>query len=495
MTLPQRPEDLRGLRAARWIRESSGRQLDKYGPTAQRAMQDRTIAELGLVDTGLSWKVAKSGWSGPDSMLEPPATTTPEFRAMLAAAERHEYDVLVVGYTSRFIRDLALALHYRRVFHRFGAVIYLCDDHLLTSSNEDWERLADKAKAAEISSRDQSKNVRSGYEAKRNDDRDPGGHPPFGFRRSAAKLVEPNPDTVPLVQRIVDLSAAGQPDRAVAAEVGLSLYVVRGVLTSPLYIGRLRDGSPANWAPLVELTTWNRAQVVRAERATTAGRPASPKRPYALSMLHCAACGRRLIGDTNYYRHNDACPDFRRATPDWPVTWRGRRDGKGYPRHLFEAVVGRVLEEVSLSADTLTHVIGLVASPPAAPDSLALTRIERDRDRALEQYRRDRVSATLDRTMAQLDRDEAEARRPREADGVPVDVAVRYLRELATTWRKAEGGVGRRMLAEALFEWIGAQGFREATLRLTETAIAHGFATVIPERLELTVGYGRGERT
>ena len=45
------------------------------------------------------------------------------------------------------------------------------------------------------------------------------------------------------------------------------------------------------------------------------------------------------------------------------------------------------------------------------------------------------------------------------------------------------------MFAEALFERMDARGFREATLRLTDTA------AVIPERLELTVGYGRGERS
>jgi hypothetical protein len=96
--------------------------------------------------------------------------------------------------------------------------------------------------------------------------------------------------------------------------------------------------------------------------------------------------------------------------------------------------------------------------------------------------------------MLRLDAEEAEARRSRQADGVPADVAVRYLRELATTWHKAEGGPGRRMLAQALFERIEALGFREATLRLTDTALAHGFAAIIPERLDLTVGYGRGER-
>ncbi len=76
--------------------------------------------------------------------------------------------------------------------------------------------------------------------------------------------------------------------------------------------------------------------------------------------------------------------------------------------------------------------------------------------------------------MARLDAEESEARRPREAHRVPADVAVRYLQELPKTWRKADGGPGRRVLAEALFERTEVLGFREATLRLTENAIAHG---------------------
>lgn len=50
------------------------------------------------------------------------------------------------------------------------------------------------------------------------------------------------------------------------------------------------------------------------------------------------------------------------------------------------------------------------------------------------------------------------------------------------------------MLAEALFERFDARGFREASLLLTYTAIAYGFAEVIPDRIDLTAGYGRGER-
>jgi hypothetical protein len=35
---------------------------------------------------------------------------------------------------------------------------------------------------------------------------------------------------------------------------------------------------------------------------------------------------------------------------------------------------------------------------------------------------------------------------------------------------------------------------REATIHPTDAAVAYGFAAAIPDRLDVTVGYGRGER-
>ena len=60
-------------------------------------------------------------------------------------------------------------------------------------------------------------------------------------------------------------------------------------------------------------------------------------------------------------------------------------------------------------------------------------------------------------------------------------------------WR-TDGGPGRRTMAEALFSRIEVIGGSEATIHLTEEAVAHGFAAAIPDRLEVTVGNGRGER-
>jgi hypothetical protein len=59
--LPRSTDDLRGLRAARWLRESTERQHDRFGPGAQREQQDLAIARYGVVDTGIEWSVAHSG--------------------------------------------------------------------------------------------------------------------------------------------------------------------------------------------------------------------------------------------------------------------------------------------------------------------------------------------------------------------------------------------------------------------------------------------------
>ena len=187
----------------------------------------------------------------------------------------------------------------------------------------------------------------------------------------------------------------------------------------PLYVGRLRTGERAGWPPLVPAELWEQAQAVRARRATNTGRPAAPARAYALPMLRCADCGRRLDGDTGHYRHREPCEAFLAAQPPRPKH-RGRVDRKGYRREWYEAVVGDLLTMVSLRADTLTAVVGQVTeAAESEPDRLALARIERERESALGRYRRDRDARALEATMARLDADEAEAAKPRESTGMP----------------------------------------------------------------------------
>ncbi len=467
LRLARDASELRGLRAARWIRESTPGQLDRWGPPSQRRMQDTAIAALGLADTGLAWTVGRSGWSGPDSMDDPPATRTPEFRAMLAAAEAGAFDVLLVGYTARYMRDLALALSYRRWFHRQGVVVYICDDRILSSNPADWERFVDKCKAAEINSREQSRNVRAGYAAKRDTHGDPGGHPPFGFRRSGeAKVVEIDPERIATAVRAYALAATGLTDREVAGRLGLGLHTLRGILTSPLYRGRLRDGSAANWDAVVDEETWRRVADLRAARNRRSPGPARD----APDLCPADARVRRLRPPAR--RRQGPLPPPRGVCGVHGRPSCGRR-GPRTPR----ADPGPELRARRVRGD---RAVRPGAGPPGRarrggrcgclcrgagtePNQLRLARIEEERERALATYRRDRDPHVLEQTMRELDAAEAEASGGSERPTLPPDEVRRYLENLPAWWADADPDDRRALADDALRAHPRARGQRGET--------------------------------
>ena len=122
-----------GMRAARWFRESTAGQWDNFGPDAQREQQDRAIARYGLADSGLEWSVASSGWTS--------AWRTPTWEAMVASAQAGAFDVLVVGYVSRFLRNLKQTLiAVEDHLHAAGVVVLFADERLLSSDPSNWDQ-------------------------------------------------------------------------------------------------------------------------------------------------------------------------------------------------------------------------------------------------------------------------------------------------------------------------------------------------------------------
>ncbi len=178
--LPRSLEDLRGRRAARWIRESTAGQADNFGPDAQVEQQTRAIERWGLVDTGGAWQVAHSGRT---------IAATGQWAEMLAGAGE-DWEVLVVGYVSRFARDLRTAVNARHDLHARGAVILFADERVLSSDEDEWERWAREAVEAEAYSRRLAKRIREGYAAKRRRLGVPGGNrAPFGTVREGRTIT------------------------------------------------------------------------------------------------------------------------------------------------------------------------------------------------------------------------------------------------------------------------------------------------------------------
>lgn len=476
MKLPAAVDDLRGLRAARWIRESTASQFDRYGPDAQRELAARAIARLGLTDTGLEWSAAQSGST---------VHAGPAMRAMLDAAAAGAFDILVVAYVARWQRNLRQTLNLLEdQLHPAGVAVWFADEELLSSSERHWDQLVDEAKSAESWLRRHRRRVREGLAAKLATRRDPAGRPGFGFRRNAEKLLEPDPASLVATRKIFELAAARLTDRQVADATGLGLYTVRGVLTNPLYAGRLRDGRATTFPAIVPPTLFDAVQAVRAVRRTRDRRPAV-HRTYALSMLHCAACGRRLIGDTG--RHLEPCPAFVAAAPRAARRHRGQHatlPGHSYAADAYETVVRRVLARIEAGADLLAAV--LTDDEPQV-DRLALARIERDRETAAQRYIRDRDGRSLELAMVALD-EQARAARA-NVRGLGAAERVAYLRDLPRLWDEAPDS--RRVLAEALFERIDALGLRKVHIEPTSSALRWGLVEAFYAR---SGGYGRGER-
>ena len=466
--LPRSLEDLRGRRAARWIRESTAGQVDNFGPDAQLEQQSRAIERWGLVDTGGAWQVAHSGRT---------IAATGQWAEMLAGAG-HDWEVLVVGYVSRFARDLRTAVNARHDLHERGAVILFADERVLSSDEDEWERWAREAVEAEAYSRRLAKRIREGYAAKRRRLGVPGGNKaPLGTVR-CGRTIEVDADGLALVHRVYELAAGGRTDREVGQATGLALKHVAEILTNPFYIGRLWSGEPSALGALVDERTWDQVQAMRA-RYSRRHRGAVTRRQYGLGgLLACAACGRRLIGHVGRYRHQDACAAFRAAAPRRLQadgrTVDPRVRGESYKLEVYEDAIGLALGHVALAVRLKAAVVAEAVRPDAeGSDVLLQARLKRERERAALQFAKDRDFAALEATLARLDA-EAESARERPSRRPTAAEARAYLESLPELWANTSDA-GRKAIAEAVFERIDVLGARDFTFTLTAAAKARGW--------------------
>lgn len=407
--LPASLDGVVGLRAARWFRESAAGQYDNFGPDAQREQQDRAIERCGLVDTGLEWSVAASGWTS--------AWRTPAWEAMLAAARAGAFDLLVVGYVSRFLRNLKQTLiAIEDHLAAAGVAVLFADERLLTSDPNNWDQFVREAHEAEAYSRKLSKRVREGYSTKRRRLGVPGGNrAPFGLvREGHPSVLRVDEERAAVVGRAYALAATGATDREVAAATGLKETHVGEILTNPVYAGRLRTGEALGIAALIDPALWSAVQAARERRRTRApGRIV--KRQYAL-RLRCLSCHRFLYGDTGRYRHpSPTCETFRAAVPlvrrQRTEAHDARVKGHSYPQAWYEDAIGALLGRVGALDDaTLAEVVRLHAAHRPGADESVLARIGREREAATRKLAQTRDVVAWQAAMGRLDAAEALAR-------------------------------------------------------------------------------------
>ena len=487
--LPTSPEQLRGLRAARWIRESTRRQTDNHGPEAQRQQLGRAIERYELIDTGLSWEVTHSGYSTDAGGIAKIASD-PDYLEMMRRAGT-DYDVLLVGYVSRANRNTELQMMTRRQLHNKGTVILACDERIV-STDPDWIR---EAADAEHYSAKLAIRIREGQEAKWTRYSDPSGWAPLGYSRTPEKphLLVVDPHTIGQAITLYERYAHRNVSIDRLAEAGIARVQygertgqpmtregIADVLTNPIYRGIVRyKGEERERSELRAMPDdlWYRVKDVMAAKVRGGGPHVSQRVDLLAGILYCV-CGVRIRSDgyakagKPRKRHAGPCADWGKAERLYAATW--------------EVPIVAQVSQLDLSDRTLRRVQHALAAPPALPDEVGRRRAEHDRKRLREAFDSGHMSATdfVARVAALDERREALDVAPVRDEGPSPDEAVAYLRNLGSTWGDADVQARADML-HSIYDRIEVAGPTFVDLKLRPEAKKHGLALALPE--EVTV--------
>ena len=392
------------LRAAKYRRVSTLMQArEGFSLDAQDKDLDHLATELGAAvvadfadnDSGAEWDL-------------------PGLNALLDAARRHEFDVLLVYDPDRLARNMAKQLVIEEELKRSGVMIQYVTLRLGDSAED---RLLKNVRAS-ISEYEREK-IRMRTARGRREKAERGqvvgtGPAPYGYRylhneKGRAYALEVDPDTAPIIARIfaevaeyalevvaARLNADGIPSPR-RAKAGWATAALRQILKNPVYLGtaaygrrdsadRFRDAS--TWLlspapPLVDRATWDAAHAALQRRKVQ--RPARmAEDPYTLrGLLTCGHCGGALacwgLTGKRYYMCLRAQPArvLRRAQPLCP--------SRSISAAALEATAWEAVAATLLDPDHLTA--GLAASQAQHSEA--------------DQRRQERLD-TLDREVARL---------------------------------------------------------------------------------------------
>ena len=187
----------------------------------------------------------------------------------------------------------------------------------------------------------------------------------------------------------------------------------------------------------------------------------------------------------------DGCETFRAARTE--AFWDRRGKGDSYRTEVYDPIVPRALKHISANAQLAAAVTDAVVSLPAPVNEMALQRIKRRRQEAMDRTLRDRDYVALKATMDELDAEEAEVRATVETPITPSEVA-HALSDMRRLFSKAEPRT-QQGIAQALFKRVEVLGPLQVWVHPSEEAEAHGRASAMHGEFEREVRrYGRGER-
>jgi len=491
--------DLAGLKARGYIRESTERQADKWGPAEQRRAQERFATEWDLRFDGHYYTDLISGRS---------TLKRSDFKRMIADADASEFRVLLVYDTSRFARNELDAYTYENELHRLGITVVYVMERIISSNAETAAIKGMHHVMNAEYSRKLSLHIEDGlrekYEAGYAN-----GHCPFGwFRGPDQRTIRPVPSEAATVLKLSQMYASGawslkdlaawvnsQPAHPTRDGLPWNKQRLSDVLFNPVHDGLVvwhpgeedEESKPGEHAEHRIRPPHLTAELARVRKdRTSSARPSSARRVYTYSgILACVTCGSKLWGSTNKQgaprmtHPTNGCPD-----PSFHVL-----------RKWDVEVEAKIASAISLPVTWRAQVMAQLRTSDRPADTAERRgKIERELERIRSLYKieddyteraylQDRRRLTEE--LAALGETEA----PREFED-----AAKLLGDFPRLWRGSSENT-RRALLSTIFEEIGIR--RNKVVRVSPRPRYLELVTLaMLEGLRTGGGYcGRGERT
>ena len=208
-------DDLIGLRAEGYVRDSKPDQRDGYGPDIQRNHIQRFADSYGLVQ-GCRWYT--------EFMTGRRVEGRGEFQDFLEDARLDRFDVLLVYHTSRFGRNQEECIRYKRELSDLRKVVVFVSQGIISGSERDFINERIKETLDEAYSRNLSRFVTAGFAEKAGQ-----GHAigklPLGYRNEKAPSGRgartiPDQKSIPVLLAILGGYASGKHSfRSLAQEL------------------------------------------------------------------------------------------------------------------------------------------------------------------------------------------------------------------------------------------------------------------------------------
>ena len=165
-------EDLKGMKAQGYIRDSTEDQRDGFGPELQRKGIENFAKTHGLV-LGDAWYT--------DFITGTSTLKRSGFHKALLGAQLNDFDVLLIYHTSRFARNRSDAIRYKAELKKLGKVLIFVSQNIISGRNTDFLSEGMNEVFDEHYSRSLSGWVTEGLFTK-HDNQIANGKPPLGYK-------------------------------------------------------------------------------------------------------------------------------------------------------------------------------------------------------------------------------------------------------------------------------------------------------------------------